>query len=67
MRILSLIGSVFMTIYGIWLPAISTAILNGALIFVNIYHIIKLVKEHKKELANSQKTAEFVNTDTLKK
>lgn len=50
MRILNLTGSAVFMVYGILLPAISTAILNGILIFVNSYHIYDLVKNHKLEL-----------------
>ena len=58
MRILNLLGSIVFTIYGCLIPAYSTAILNGALIVVNIYHLISLIKESKKtnsEESNSQK------------
>ena len=49
MRILNLIGSGIFTVYGILVPAISTADLNGALVIVNTYHLIKLVKQNKGE------------------
>lgn len=49
MRILNLVGSVIFVIYGSLLPAISTAVLNGALIIVNAYHLIKLVINNKKK------------------
>ena len=48
MRVLNLIGSLIFTIYGCLIPAISTAILNGALIIVNTYHLIMLLKEKNK-------------------
>ena len=47
MRVLNLIGSLIFTIYGCLIPAISTAILSGALIIVNTYHLIMLLKEKK--------------------
>lgn len=47
MRILNLVGSLIFVAYGILVPAISTAILNGALVVVNIYHLIKLTKKIK--------------------
>ena len=47
MRVLNLIGSIIFTVYGCLLPAISTAILNGVLIIVNIYHLTSLIKESK--------------------
>lgn len=48
MRILNTIGSLFFLVYGIVLPAYSTAIFNSIVILINIYHIICL----KKELTN---------------
>lgn len=54
MRILNLIGSAVFVLYGILLPAISTAILNLGLVIVNAYHLIILLKENKK--ANTTKS-----------
>ena len=48
MRALNIVGSVIFTVYGCLLPAISTAVLNGALVIVNIYHLIFLIKDYKK-------------------
>lgn len=48
MRALNLAGCVVFTVYGCLLPAISTAILNGVLVVVNIYHLIILTRESKK-------------------
>ena len=48
MRVLNLIGSVVFVVYGILLPALSTAILNGGLILINGYHLIILIKNNKK-------------------
>ena len=47
MRVLNVLGSIVFVIYGILLPAISTAVLNGVLIIVNSVHLYKLVKDHK--------------------
>ena len=49
MRILNLSGSIVFVLYGCLLPAISTAILNFGLVIINTYHIILLIKEHKKQ------------------
>ena len=49
MRILNLVGSVVFVVYGSILPAISTAVLNGVLIIVNLYYVIKMVIDHKKQ------------------
>ena len=47
LRLLNLIGSITFVIYGALLPAISTAILNGCLIIINGYYLIKLILERK--------------------
>ncbi|MDE6661261.1 MAG: hypothetical protein K2J93_05520, partial [Anaeroplasmataceae bacterium] len=39
MRILNLVGSAVFVVYGVLLPAISTAVLNGGLIIINAYHL----------------------------
>lgn len=49
LRITNIIGSIVFVVYGALLPAISTAILNAALVIVNTIHLVILVKEHKKE------------------
>ena len=48
MRITNMIGSLLFVLYGIFLPAISTAIRNGILVVVNIYHIYILCKSKDK-------------------
>ena len=48
MRALNLAGSIVFVVYGCLLPAISTAILNGALVIINTYHLVMLIKESKK-------------------
>ncbi len=53
MRILNIAGSVVFVVYGILLPAISTAALNAVLIFVNGYHLIKLIKDNKNKKENN--------------
>ena len=49
MRILNLIGCVVFVIYGVLIPAWSTAVLNFALIIVNGYHLYKLLKDYYKK------------------
>ena len=51
MRITNIVGSVVFVVYGILLPAWSTAILNCVLVGVNIFHLILLLKSVKKEKA----------------
>lgn len=58
MRVLNLFGSVVFVVYGILLPAISTAVLNAALIMVNGYHLIMLIKENKKQSEDTKKEEE---------
>ena len=53
MRILNIAGSVVFVVYGVLLPAISTAALNAVLIFVNGYHLIKLIKDNKNKKENN--------------
>ena len=66
MRIINLIGSSIFVVYGALLPAISTAVLNGRLVFVNSYHLWKLIRDHKKELASEPKTEEQSKTEEVK-
>lgn len=49
MRITNIIGSIVFIVYGILLPAISTAILNGIVTVINIYHLILLLKSKKQD------------------
>ena len=44
MRILNSVGSILFIIYGILLPAYSTAIINACILVVNIYNIYALLK-----------------------
>lgn len=54
MRLINIIGSVVFVVYGTLLPAISTAILNAALVIVNTYHFVVLIKENKKKQAKEE-------------
>lgn len=49
MRAINIVGSVVFVVYGVLLPAWSTAILNVALVVVNTVHLILLIKNAKKE------------------
>lgn len=44
-RLLNLIGSVFFVVYGFGIGAFWTGFMNFCLIFVQIYHLVKLSKE----------------------
>lgn len=46
-RFANLIGSIFFVIYGFGIGAFWTGFMNGSLIFVQIYHLIKIWKEKK--------------------
>ena len=45
MRALNMTGSIIFVVYGCLLPAISTAVLNGALAIVNFVYLILLIKQ----------------------
>lgn len=47
MQILNIIGSLVFVIYGLILPAYSTALLNGILVFVNAYRLLMLIVKQK--------------------
>ena len=49
MRAINIVGSLVFVVYGILLPAWSTAILNGALVVVNTVHLILLIKNRNKD------------------
>ena len=49
MRALNIAGSVVFVVYGALVPAISTAILNGALVVVNTWHLVALFIEKKRK------------------
>ena len=49
LRILNLMGSILFVVYGALLPAISTAVLNAALIVVNSFHINTETQSEKSE------------------
>ena len=55
MRALNIAGSVVFVVYGLLLPAYSTAVLNAILVFVNTYHLIILLKERNKKSPNETK------------
>ena len=58
MRILNLIGSAVFVVYGCLLPAISTIVLNIALVIVNSYHLVTLIKEYKKSNIQENENAQ---------
>ena len=41
-RMLNLVGSIFFVIYGFGIGAFWTGFTNAGLVFVNLYHLIKL-------------------------
>ena len=49
MRSLNAAGSALFVLYGFLIPAYSTAILNISMIFLNIFNLIKLIREIKRD------------------
>jgi preprotein translocase subunit SecF len=54
-RSINIIGSILFVIYGIIIGSISVWLLNGALILVHIYKIIKLKKKKDNEEKDAQR------------
>lgn len=48
MRILNTIGSIFFIVYGFALPAYATAVCNCCVFAINIFYLIKEVKDRNK-------------------
>lgn len=46
-RIINIIGAILFIVYGILINAFSVWFLNGALLFVHVYKLIKLNKDNK--------------------
>ena len=53
-RAINIVGSILFLIYGILLPALSTALLNGILVIINGYHLILLIIKSKKSLTKTE-------------
>lgn len=49
MRIINGIGSAFFIVYGLMLPAYSTAICNACTFIINIFYLFKEIKDNKKQ------------------
>ena len=54
LRLFNVFGSILFVIYGILLPAIATAVLNGSIIIISSYHLIILIKENKIKGENNE-------------
>jgi len=54
MRSINIIGSSAFIVYGLLVPAYSTAFLNAATSIVNIVYIIKLVKKQLSDRSNRE-------------
>jgi hypothetical protein len=50
MRTLNTVGSVLFIIYGLSIPAYSTAICNCCALLINIFYIFKETKDYKRNL-----------------
>lgn len=47
LRMVAVVGSAMMTVYGIWLGAFSVWFLNGALTIAHLYRLLRLEKTAK--------------------
>lgn len=63
LRILNLIGSAVFLVYGIMLPAISTAVLNGINVVVNTVQLVLLLR--KKPQKSTAENAENVENQEI--
>lgn len=45
MRLLNLVGSILMILYGIWIFSISTVFLNVICLATHIYYLVKLISQ----------------------
>ena len=61
MRYVNFLGSVIFVVYGFLIPAISTAILNICLVFINAFYIVKLYRDVRKH--NSISKDESLDSD----
>lgn len=50
MRIINIIGNSLFTTYAILIHSLSSSILGAGIVLVNIYHLIVLVIQHKKQI-----------------
>ena len=50
MRSINMVGSVVFAVYGFLLPAYATGIMNACLVFINMFYLIKEIRDHKKGL-----------------
>ena len=48
MRIINGLGSIIFVIYGILLPAIATLITNACALVINLFYLIKEIKDHRR-------------------
>lgn len=48
-RWLNLVGSMFFVVYGFGIGAFWTGFMNACLIFVQIYHLVKIYKKEKEQ------------------
>lgn len=54
LRVINMIGCILFTIYGLAIAAVPVALLNGACVFINIYHLAKMRKEKQQELTPAE-------------
>lgn len=44
-RLINLLGAVLFVIYGVIIGAFSVWFLNGALVFIQLYHIVRMMRD----------------------
>jgi hypothetical protein len=47
MRVINSVGSIFFIVYGFVLPAIASGVTNSILLILNIFYLIKEIRDHR--------------------
>lgn len=66
-RIISIVGCIFFVFYGLLIGALTIWILNGILILVHIFFLIRLRKSKSKQRKQEQRLGKFTRTSFNKK
>ena len=48
MRVINGAGSIFFVVYGAMLPAYSTLVTNGCAFFINLFYLIKEIRDYRR-------------------
>ena len=49
MRIINGLGSIVFVVYGVLLPALATLITNACAFVINLFYLVKEIRDHKRE------------------